>query len=123
MTTDAEFEGFLKGFRPRPPRPMPEPYGWHWYGIGAGVLVALVLAWWLWPRSTTPSPAPPRPPEPPKIEVRRPSPSPTLGRMRALASKDPDALDRALDEDARRLRPEVEGSDGTLGELSKESRS
>ena len=123
MTTDAEFEGYLRRFQPRPPRPMPEPYGWRWYGIGAGVLVAIVALWWMWSSSSTPPPAPPRPPEPPKVEVRRPAPSATLGRMRALASKDPDALERALDDDARRLLPDVKGADETLGELSKESRS
>lgn len=128
MTTDAEFEGFLQRFQPRPPRPLPERGAreagrWHWYGIGSGLLVAIAVLVWMWSRSTTPSPEPPKPPEPPKVEVRAPKLSPTLGRMRMLASQDPDLLDRALDDDARRLLPDVEGSRGTLGELSKESRS
>lgn len=118
MSTDAEFERYLRQFRPRAPRPLMAAARQRWLGIAAMIAVSLALLATL--RPNTPGPhvvVTPRP-QPVAPAARRPESPVSMRRLRSLDAR---SLDRALDAAAGHLLPDVEETHGVLAQLAAES--
>lgn len=112
-----DFEDYLRTFAPRRPKPLAEPRG-SWgasIGLAAAVLTAAAALSVLTLPKRTPVFVTVVTPEK-KSEKRAVS----LGALRALASRDPSALDAALEAESKRVLVDVGTDRGTLGILGRE---
>lgn len=115
MRSDAQFEDYLRQFRPRAPRPLPAARASRWIGIAAAALFLMVVSAaiaWLRPHSDDGGGTIP--------VVARPAPerAVSLASLHALAALDSSQLELALDREARGLLPDVERGGGVLQALS-----
>jgi hypothetical protein len=113
MSTDQEFEAFLRGFRPLAGAPLPRvaarrPRSRAWLAAAAALLAAAGLWWQL---------GPPRPAS--SIKTIRARASSTWGALRDLSGADPLALEMALERNAQQDLPDVARRDGALRLLAR----
>ncbi len=121
MSTDAEFERYLRQFRPRAPRPLGAAGRQRWLGIAAMIAVSLALLATLRPGTPTPHVVLVPRSQPSAHVARRPESPVSMRRLRAISRRDPESLDRALDAASGRLLPDVEETHGVLSELARVS--